>query len=414
MFQHQGRGQPLPHQSFANPQFVPFNQTHGFNGNIVPPMGLPGGLLATPPGAMRAFAVPPLGVPSPDFQVEEALPDPRLDDPWLQDFVKTNIPSSSISWLPSDVKARLREVKDIIEKLKSIHAELLKPNLTPSQKQSLYKQGQQFKDQIESLTSSFKADDPNYIKFKYKFFKSRRHKIWFAKQKEKAKKIKAQRVEKLAEMHKTIDEWQAKVNNEDQLRRKAEEEKKKRLQELREEKQLELTATHFSEVLLKLEELRALRANNMELEGQSAPSTPSLYEILKAYLKDHPIEEKKKRREEVHDITMPTAPESEAEASTAEGNAPKPKSTMTEEIVRAYYDQASHSLEKLIDIRRAWDIFLYPRGRGGTRIPLGPVLPPRPSPGWEQFLKQPKKKKTKRGGAAEGAGDINVDSGPTA
>lgn len=56
---------------------------------------------------------------------------------------------------------------------------------------------------------------------------------------------------------------------------KAEEEKKKRLQELREEKQLEITATHFSEALLKLEELRALRANNMELEGTgTAPISP--------------------------------------------------------------------------------------------------------------------------------------------
>jgi len=67
---------------------------------------------------------------------------------------------------------------------------------------------------------------------------------------------------------------------------------------------------------------------------------------------------------------------------------------------------------KLIDIRRAWDIFLYPRGRGGTRIPLGLVLPPRPSPGWEQFIKQPKKKKVKKNNAAEGTSDnIGVDSG---
>lgn len=47
----------------------------------------------------------------------------------------------------------------------------------------------------------------------------------------------------------------------------------------------------------------------------------------------------------------------------------------------------------LIFSRRAWDIFLYPRGRGGTRIPLGPVLPPRPSAGWEKFLKKKRPKK---------------------
>jgi len=247
---------------------------------------------------------------------------------------------------------------------------------------------------------AFKNDDPNYIKFKYRLYKSKRHKAWHRKAKAKAKKIIAQRAEKLAELHKTIDEWQARVNNDDQLRRKAEEEKKKRLQELREEKQLELTATHFSEVLIKLEELRALRANNMELEGQSAPNTPSLYEVLKVYLKDHPIEEKKKKPapDQVRDLTMATpAAEKDVAGETKEGaneTVSAPKNMMTEEIVRAYYDQASQSLEKLVDIRRAWDIFVYPRGRGGTRIPLGPVHPPRPSAGWEKFLK--KKKNVKK------------------
>lgn len=284
--------------------------------------------------------------------------------------------------------------------MKLVHSELLKPNLSHSEKQSWSKQAVLLKGQLDELMSIFKLDDPNYIKFKYRLSRSKRHKVWYKRAREKAKKNIAQRSDKLAALHKTIDEWQARVNNDDQLRRKAEEEKKKRLQELREEKQLELTATHFSEVLIKLEELRALRANNMELEGQSAPNTPSLYEVLKGYLKDHPIEEKKKKPvpDQVKDLTMATpAAEKEAEAKQGAEVAPvlPVKNMMTEEIVRAYYDQASQSLEKLVDIRRAWDIFVYPRGRGGTRIPLGPVHPPRPSPGWEKFLKK-KKKRIKR------------------
>lgn len=48
---------------------------------------------------------------------------------------------------------------------------------------------------------------------------------------------------------------------------------------------------------------------------------------------------------------MPTATENKETEVGTDGSAAKPKSTMTEEVVRAYYDQAQHSLEKLIDIR---------------------------------------------------------------
>jgi len=250
-------------------------------------------------------------------------------------------------------------------------------------------------------------EDPSYLKFKHRVLKSRRHKTWTKKAREKGQKNTKEHVEKLAALNKTIDEWQARVNNEYELRRKAEEEKKKRLQELREEKQLDLAANHFSEVLLKLEELRSLRATNMELEGQSAPNTPSLYEILKGYLKDHPIEEKKKKKvAPVKDLTV-AAPQSttdveaaaaaaavEEGAAATNGAPAPPRNLMTEDIVEAYYTQATKSLENLVVIRGGWDIFIT--RIGGTRIPRGWVKPPPPAHGWEKFLIKKKRVKKSR------------------
>ncbi len=84
-----------------------------------------------------------------------------------------------------------------------------------------------------------------------------------------------------------------------------EEERKQRRLEEKKRQLAKKEATHLHDVILKLEELRALRVQTLELEGiaplslaflilsigQQVPPTSSLYEILQQYLKDHPLEE---------------------------------------------------------------------------------------------------------------------------
>jgi hypothetical protein len=425
---HPQQGHPpqhLQHQQhphFNGPPFNPPIPMHR-NPNALPlrppfpgmppiPLGLPGRPPFPPPFLPPPFPPQPMTPPSPESP-EPALPekDPRLDDPWLQSFIKKyaeSLTGPTFEWTPANVRARLREALDVVEQLKAVSTEMknlkAKKHNDPSLSQ-LAGKAHALKSKVDELLSVFVNEDPQYLKFKHRMLKSKRHKSWLKRAREKARKTKKDRAEKKELMHRLIDEWRTRIINEDTLRRKAEEDKKQALAKERERVRQKKHAAAIADVLMQLEELRAVRLTHLELEGQPVPKSKTLYEVVKEYLKDHPLEPEEKKADKIPEVEMEPVDEGldeepaekkpeQAAAAAAPAEAQPERKAPSEDEIKQYYELAYQSLDKLIEIRRAWDIFLVPPGFG-TRIP--PVLISAPSPSskkWSKYLKKPKKQQT--------------------
>lgn len=111
-----------------------------------------------------------------------------------------------------------------------------------------------------------------------------------------------------------------------------------------------------------MEELRALRAQTLELEGQQVSSS-NLYDVLQQFIKDNPITEEKKGKDDDLDkleeddglLTIGEKIEGEEGEGDAEGEGEGEKKAeqkvITEDDVRRYYEQAYESVDRLIAVR---------------------------------------------------------------
>jgi len=212
-------------------------------------------------------------------------------------------------------------------------------------------------------------------------------------------------------MLKIIDEWQSKLIREHHALLKGEEEKKQKLMREKQRKKDEERARILRDVLVRLDELRALRAQNLELEGRPVPKTDSLHEVLKQYIKDHPLPQPEE--------PIPKAPsESEILPKPEVGEEiavpPQPELPPYDPLaaVREFYDQANSSMDRLIEIRRQWDMFLVAPGFGtGTRIPPTFMTPPAPSRRWKKYVVKHKPPVDEQ--ASNGAADHPAKDGDT-
>lgn len=111
-------------------------------------------------------------------------------------------------------------------------------------------------------------------------------------------------------------------------------------------------------VIWQLEQLRQLRQSLRSNPDTSAPNLSQL--ILKAQK-----EVQGQRRERSEPVTQ------------------LPQETL--DPIKTFYHQAYESMEKLISIRRGWDVFIV--REGGERVPQRlPEAPPPSSSAWEKYL----------------------------
>ncbi|XP_033750246.1 programmed cell death protein 7-like [Pecten maximus] len=215
------------------------------------------------------------------------------------------------------------------------------------------------------------------------------------------------------ELHKMIDNWQARIQKEESNKKQEKDLKAAADTILSEVRKKIADAVKTIDLLKGLQKLRKLRKDRLSRQGITVPigsdtkfeeqisqqiktmqSQKEVYlaeeKTLKVMLEVEQEETKEKERELILKIKKQKA-EREERKMNIKMFGPSEAIQEDDPIFPyfQYYDQANQAFEAFLQIRRDWDMFLVPDGTpGGSRIPDGFVLPSEPSSeAWATALK---------------------------
>ncbi|KAK3097934.1 hypothetical protein FSP39_014664 [Pinctada imbricata] len=270
----------------------------------------------------------------------------------------------------------------------------------------------EMKNQLKVMKNSIQdAETISKLKRKLSMRRKKRERIK-RKRKEDHEEKKAI-IEHREELHKTLDNWQEQRRLEVEQKKQEVEMKKSADEILNEVRKKILDTTKLTDLHKGLQKLRKLRKDRMKQQGVfTNPVSDEKFDVvlqeqyvvldkrkdtylaeekaLKVMLETEQEDNKEKEREKA--LLIQRQKQEKQEKKDKEMLFGKPDFHGEEDGLYPFYqfyDQANHSFDSFVQIRRDWDSFIVPPSvPGGSRLPDGWVLPPEPSsPIWASALK---------------------------